>query len=322
VTGIGDYHNEMSPRHQLDDETIEAFFAGRPLATGESACLAAFAEEVRLAAEGPVPVPSPALAAVLAEGFSTDKGDLPATAASNVPGPATQVAGLPKRRSKRMVVTELLAGLTMAAKAGLGLTMAAASVTAAGAGGVLPDPVQGAVGGAVEAVTPFSFPDKADDKADFGKRVSTDATDEGVDGKTIAEEAKQHGAEHRDSAPVPENRASNGQKGLDQANTTPAAGHAPRSVPDGRATADQRRPSGATERQPERPAVAPEGTPTGQPAETPSAGQPAEASSGAPESTPSGAPEGTPSGAPEGTSTDAPEGTPSGAPAYAPSGRG
>jgi hypothetical protein len=32
------------------------------------------------------------------QGFSTDKGDLPATAASNVPGPARQVAGLPKWR--------------------------------------------------------------------------------------------------------------------------------------------------------------------------------------------------------------------------------
>ncbi|MDP9404208.1 MAG: hypothetical protein M3P85_12980 [Actinomycetota bacterium] len=313
----------MSASHQLDDETIEAFFAGRPLATGDIGSLVAFAEEVRLAAEGPVPVPSKALAAVLAEGFSPEKGDLPATAASNVTGPAPQAAGLPKRRSKRMIITELLAGLSIAAKAGLGVGIAAASVTGATVADV------GPVRDAVEAVTPFNF-DKANDKADFGERVSTDANgdEKGVDGKEISDEAQQRAADRRDSAPVPEDPASNGQKGLDKANDTPAAGRAPTSVPDGRATAEQRQPSVATERQPEStPTGAPASTPTGAPEGTPT-GAPESTPTGAPESTPTGAPEGTPTGAPESTPTGAPEGTsgspdsaPSGAPTGTPTGR-
>lgn len=132
-----------------------------------------------------------------------------------------------------MLISELLAGLTaklaglgMAAKAGMGLTLAAASTTAAGAAGVLPAPVQHAVATAVSTATPFSFPDTADSHAVVGAAVSVDATGAtdgvpGVDGKAVADAAKAQAG------------ANSGTTGLDRANQTPAAGHVPTSVPVG-----------------------------------------------------------------------------------------
>ena len=48
----------------------------------------------------------------------------------------------------------------------------------------------------VDTLTP-SFPDKANDEADFGGTVSTDARDGGVDGATVRSEAKLNGAANR-----------------------------------------------------------------------------------------------------------------------------
>jgi hypothetical protein len=132
--------------------------------------LAPFAEEVRFAVSGPPPPPSMALAEVLEAGFShpSDKGDLPATAGSNVHGPAPQAAGLPKWKEERdMPVTGVLAGLlaklsgvgTAAKVAMAGATAVATMGLAGGAAGVLPAPAQDVVAAAVNAATPFEFPD-------------------------------------------------------------------------------------------------------------------------------------------------------------------
>jgi len=165
-----------------------------------------------------------------------------------------------------MIIAELLAGLSVAAKAGFGITAAAAAVTAGGAAGVLPAPAQHSVAATVEAVTPFSFPDKANVKADFGGTVSTDATDGGVDGKTVSTDAKLNAELNRPADP--------GQNGLDQANTTPAAGRAPTAVPSGRpATAGTQSSNGLTTAA-STPAGAnvPTSVPAGPPASTPPAG--------------------------------------------------
>lgn len=153
-----------------------------------------------------------------------------------------------------------LAGLGMAAKAGTGIAVAAASVTGAGAAGVLPEPVQGAVATVVATATPFEFPGSADANADFGATVSTDATGAdgtvGVDGEVVSDAAKakagvdgdldisgdvdasdsgatglDRAGEHTTLPPAATERSAQG--GLDTANTTPAAGHAPTSVPTG-----------------------------------------------------------------------------------------
>ena len=161
-----------------------------------------------------------------------------------------------------MIIAELLAGLSVAAKAGFGITAA----------GVLPAPAQHSVAATVEAVTPFSFPDKANAKADFGGTVSTDATDGGVDGKAVSTDAKLN-AEATLNAEL--NRpADPGQKGLDQANATPAAGRAPTAVPSGRpATAGTQSSAGLTTAA-STPAAGhvPTSVPAGPPASTPPAG--------------------------------------------------
>ncbi|HEX2699300.1 MAG TPA: hypothetical protein VHM89_03750, partial [Acidimicrobiales bacterium] len=254
----------MSRRHRID-AAIEAFFAGNG-AGEEQASLASFAEKLRSVASGPVPAPSAMLATMLAEGFSTEKGDLLATAASNVPGPATQAVGLPTWRKRRRVVGEFIVGLSVGAKAAFGISMAAASVTAAGAAGALPAPAQHVVSAAVEATTPFEFPDRANDKADFGKRVSTDARDGGVDGKVISEEAKHNGDAHRADGAGHGNKPTDlGQNGLDQANGTPAAGHVPTSLPSGKpdAAGSQAGTAGSGN--------APDPVPAGPPTDTPPA---------------------------------------------------
>lgn len=268
-----DYDPEMIRRTHIDDAAFEAHLTGND--AGELPALAAFAEDLRTLTSGPAPVPSAQLAAMMAEGFSTEQGDLPATAASNVPGPAPQVAGLPKWR-KRRVIGEFIAGLSVAAKAAFGVSMAAASVTAAGAAGALPEPAQNAVSAAVETVTPFSFPDKASDNADFGKRVSTDARDGGVDGKAVAEDAKGNGNGEGSRPAEP------GQNGLDKANTTPAAGLVPTSVPTGQPATAGSQSSTGTATAAETPAAGhlPESVPAGPPSETPPAGAGSQSSTG------------------------------------------
>ncbi len=135
-----------------------------------------------------------------------------------------------------MIITELLAGLSVATKAAFGISMAVGGVTAGGAAGLLPGPAQSAVGTAVEAVTPFSFPDEADAKAEFGGTIATDATDGGVDGPTVSAEAQLQGDLNRpvDTGSTAGRPAAPGQNGLDKANTTPAAGRAPTAVPTGK----------------------------------------------------------------------------------------
>ncbi len=214
----GGYEPEMLRRRVLDDETCEAILTGRSPVPEELAGLVLFAEDARALSRGRVLVPGSELQAMFVDGVSAENGDLLVTAASNVHGPAQQVAGLPKRRNKKMTVAGLLAGLSLGAKAALGIGVAAASVTGAAAAGVLPDAAQHAVSSTVNSVSPFEFPDSANDHADFGKKVSDDATGRdnsapGVDGKTISGDAAQNG--------------------LDTANNTPAAGHVPTSVPSG-----------------------------------------------------------------------------------------
>ncbi len=268
MSDTGDYDTEMFRRNHIGDAAVEALLSGNG-ADEEFAPLAAFAEELRSMASGPVPVPSAHLAALLAEGFSNEQGDLLVTAASNVPGPAQQAAGLPRWRTKKMVLASFISGLSVAAKAGFGIGIAAASVTAAGAAGALPAPAQHAVAAAVEAATPFSFPDKANDNADFGEKVSTDAHDGGVDGKAVSEDAKDNGDAHRpDGAGKPDDA---GQNGIDQANTTPAAGHAPSSLPSGKPATAGSQSSTGLDAAGGTPAAGhtPASVPVGAPAETP-----------------------------------------------------
>lgn len=197
MSPTGDHVPEMPAIPLLDDDTIEAIIRGDDIAA-EVRHLAAFATRVRAVGDGPAPRPSPALASLLAAG----------AAASPVPAPEAA------RPATRRIAVAKVAGLSIVAKLGLGVTAAAAGVTGAGAAGVLPGSVNHAVRHAIEVVTPLEFAEREDgddrehgdrEPADttgerYGDRVSGDATgesdgDRGVDGEEISREAP--GASHR-----------------------------------------------------------------------------------------------------------------------------
>jgi hypothetical protein len=204
------------------EDLIERIVWGDPV---PESCepLGAFAEQVRLLGCAPAPPPSPELANLLAG------RDLDLMAVGKAGG---------RSERKRMPGIDRLAGLTgkvaslgLVAKLGLGASLAAAAAAGAGAAGVLPAAANHAVRGAIEGVTPVEFDSNGNDDANFGDRVSDDATGEsdgenGVDGQQISDEAP--GAANRpDSGAADEPRGQSGETGLTQANQTPAAEHAP-----------------------------------------------------------------------------------------------
>ncbi len=140
MTSFHDDGDEMPRTATLDERSIEAILAGDQGA--EHPMLTAFVADVRRLGAGPVPQPSLALSTIFLHGISTEKGDLRATAASNVDGPAPQVAGLPKWRRKFMLVKHFIAGLSVVGKLTFGVGAAAAASGGAGTVGVLPDPLQ------------------------------------------------------------------------------------------------------------------------------------------------------------------------------------
>ena len=131
------------------------------------------------------------------------------------------------------IAASKLVSLGLAAKIGMGVTVATAGVAGAGAAGVLPDQANERARDAIEAVTPVEFDEPADDHGDnFGSVVSSDATGEsdgepGVDGSEISEMAP--GAAHRpvDPGQAPAQAGPPEGAGLDQATEGPAAPHVP-----------------------------------------------------------------------------------------------
>ena len=219
MTGSGDYQGEMFRRNDLTDEAIEQILAGRPAPGNEA--LASFVDEVRATAASPLPEASAALTAIFAEGLSTE------TTTSSV-----QTAGIPKRRTKRMIEVLLakLAAAGLVAKAGLAAGALTLGATAAAATGALPDAAQDPVADGVERVIGMDIPggsqadahrqdgdhrdddaevEEADvegneaetpDQADFGKSVSDRATsgepqeDGRSFGESVSTEAQQRAA--------------------------------------------------------------------------------------------------------------------------------
>jgi len=110
-----------------------------------------FLTELRSWGTDEAPEPSPALATLL---VGVDRVD-------PVPPPA--------RRTKMLV--SKLAGFGIAAKVALGVGVAAAAVTTAGAVGVLPDAAQHGVATVVNAVSPIEIPDVS---ARLGADVASD----------------------------------------------------------------------------------------------------------------------------------------------------
>jgi hypothetical protein len=236
VSGFDGDVDEM-PVPPLDDRALEALLRGATPAQPDFDWLVPFVRDLGAVASGSAPALQPALATLLADGFATEKGDLPAAAAITVIGPAPRPARLPtsrRRTTERFAgVLARLAGLGLAAKAGMGIAVAAASVTGAGAAGVLPAPAQHAVATVVASATPFTFPDSANAHAKPGAKVSTDGT--GAPGGTHAVDgtvASDGGTAQAGTDPVVTGAGADpAVAGLDRANQTPAAGHVRTSLP-------------------------------------------------------------------------------------------
>ena len=137
----GDDGREMPQHDPYDDGAIDAFLAGTSRDEA-SAAVSSFVSDVRAASEA-VPTPSPALAAAIAAGGISSE----------------VVTPIAPWRKLNMKIKGFLAGLSVAGKLALGVGVAAAATTGAGAAGVLPGPVQHALAKAVDAVSPFSLPD-------------------------------------------------------------------------------------------------------------------------------------------------------------------
>lgn len=232
--------NEM-PVPPLDDRALDALLSGSSSAPTGFGWLLPFVDGLGEAACTPAPVIQPALALLLTEGFSAGGFSTESSFAETVAAPAPTVSAPAVSPSRRRFLSRL-AAMGLVAKVAMGVGVAAASTTAAGAIGVLPAPAQHAVATVVDAATPFTFPDRAHEKSNFGATVSADAngaTDgvPGVDGKAVSDAAKKTG----DGANAPTGAGSNGNgvgantgsKGLDRVNETPAAGNVPSSIPAG-----------------------------------------------------------------------------------------
>jgi hypothetical protein len=197
-----------------DDDAVEAVLRGEvPPTRPDLASLAEVVAGLRATTSGTPPQPSAALANLLDHGLvvpdlSIDKGDLPATAASNASTPARQVFGPPKWRKK--MIAEWIAGLGLAAKLGLGATVAAASVTGIGAAGALPGPTQGAFQSVVNTTTPFTVGEDAHgteadkDDADRAKDAEEQARE---DAEKAQQQAEDEAAKAADEAKDAEEQA-------------------------------------------------------------------------------------------------------------------
>lgn len=176
MSGSRDYQGEMHAYRELDDATVEAVLSGN-LVSAELEPLAAAVGALRALRGQPVR-PSEELAARMAT------GDF-----------ASAVAPRPSRRSAgRHVARGRLAALPLRAKLAAGGVLALGGLASATAAGALPDQAQQGVESVIEIMTPFEFAD-----SDFGREVSDDARDGGVDGQEISEKAKEQGNEPEDA---------------------------------------------------------------------------------------------------------------------------
>jgi len=123
-------------------------------------------------------------------------------------------------------------GLGVAAKlAAVTTVVTVAGVSSAAATGALPAPIQSVVADSVDTVTPFNIPRPSDPHAPGSNGI----------GEQVREQARHHGRDKhqgdtgtdKQSHPTGKPTAP-GAKGLQQANSGPAAPHAPDAVPGGK----------------------------------------------------------------------------------------
>jgi hypothetical protein len=172
----------MTPSRVITDDVIEAMLRHEPVDPA-FAPLAAFARHVPAVGDGPVPRPSDELAAMFEGRTSLGTADAPrALAATAAMGgtatTATTDAPSAEERARPVAprlasLASKVAGLGLAAKIGLGTSLAAASVAGGGVAGVLPPAANDTVRDAIEAVSPVEFTDTGDEPRHSGDPAST-----------------------------------------------------------------------------------------------------------------------------------------------------
>lgn len=162
----GDHGSDMPALRYLDDEAIEAVTLGDDVVP-ELATLASFAAQVRSLGDEPAPRPSPELRALVA---AHAREVARADCARRVAPPVLAVGafGASGRAAQRRLasVAGRVAGLGIAARVALGVSVATAGVAGAGVAGALPDGADRAVRDAIEAVTPLDLPGRHPGAAD------------------------------------------------------------------------------------------------------------------------------------------------------------
>jgi len=174
----------VTRHHRITDDAVEELLDGQvPEGHEELAHLARFTADLRSFS-----TTSSDATLTVAAAHTSDKGDLPATAASNANGPTQpwQGAGLPNWNRRPAMLKSFLGNAI--ARAAVGLTAATVAVGSAGAAGALPGPVQRVVADAADVVG-FNLPTPDDDATvdpatDTGTSVD-DSTVTPEDGDTV-----------------------------------------------------------------------------------------------------------------------------------------
>ena len=197
--------DEMTPQRLFTDRDVDAVLLGHAT-TDDLDPLTTFVADVRRVAADQPAQASAALSTLF------ESGIFPADILSD-----ESLVGI----GRRARVATTVAGLSLTAKLLLMGGIAAAAAGGAAAAGVLPDAAQNAAASFVRTVTPFEIPhnDHADDRA---PDTVPDTVPAGAPG-SVEVTTPEQGEVGRPTAP--------GQNGLDTANSTPAAEHAPDSVP-------------------------------------------------------------------------------------------
>ena len=222
MSSASDHLDDM-PDDTLTDAALEAFFVGSAdPAWEQEQPLVALAGHMAAAVAGPAPTPDHALLQL----FWGREVEPSAAAVSAV----TRHAPSSSERSPR----RLLAGLA------LGVAGMFASVGAAGATGILPDPAQRVVARAVEVVTPFQLPSAHGGSPTPSSRGGTAPAVAGREGSsagpgagTVPGPAPSSGQPGAQPTTAPGSAATSdpGSTGLNRAGQTPAADNAPSRTP-------------------------------------------------------------------------------------------
>lgn len=169
----------VTRRRRIGEDTVEEILAGRvPEGSEHAAHVARFVSDLRTTFVAGSVEDGAVTALVEAGHVAREKGDLPATVASNAHGPAVrQGAGLPNWKRRSAVLSTFISSLL--GRVAIGAAATTLSVGAAGASNALPQPLQRVVSDAagelgIDMPSPDDPQVEADDPEDDGADQTAD----------------------------------------------------------------------------------------------------------------------------------------------------